>query len=706
MATNGTDIDFAERYADMLVPAESGGSWQDREQEISREIAAGPDETVAGFAWHFNDRYARNIASLLSTGDVAQAKRYYDDVMSAVEANRDHLLSISQVSDTGRIADELARRATGILMGDFNQAEVTMSDGSKVTIGQALADGSPYLENRSEELRRLHFSDEAAQLYLANDRNIKAIMDPFLRSAKGGQGVDQMPNRIQMQELAEAYAGDVDRINDIFGDGTERFLDYVRESHKTSGNAAATMRTLVDFADAYSRATGVEGAQLASDVVNGYNDLVSAVFAGDQKPGAKEPPAQVTDSQRRTFDAALLPAIRSAMDRTGGAFDMHDPRLRQSMLEIMDTVAYTSSLGGDLFASVRGAGRGLNQMMGDYVAEALTGQAHTPDNIVSAVRGLRGQLSTRITGGRDVAEVASSLSGQARDYLASIDKVNGAKTTCPEADGLAAEAHAFFARRMVSDLAGGASVGSAFDRLAVDQESMNELAGRLAKSFHGRGRDEVALRLARGITAGVASGRRVNVESMIGDLCFGSASEGLSPAARQTARAWYHGNVAARLAFSDQKTALLEKYRSEGYTDAQARRAVAAVSEQASRELDGGGNPMAVFARAMDVGGYLTEVPEMEEFRDKQGNVREQQAKDPVTGKPLFRVKRGIAPRSKVTVKYRGVDLAPGLFSGNRVEWDAVQQQLEEALKLQESRDEFRARRQISQQLSDTNDKF
>lgn len=700
MATDGTDIDYASRYAEQLVPSRGGGTWQDREQNISREIAAGPDETVAGFAWHFNDRYTRNIASLIASGDLAQAKRYYDDVVSAIEANRDHLLSISQVSDTGNVADELARRANGVLMGAFNQQEVTMSDGSKVTIGQALADGSPYMADRSEELKRLNFSDGAAQLYLANDRNIKAIMDPFLRSAQGGGGVDQMPNRIQMQELAEAYAGDAERINGVFGDGTSRFLDYVRESHRTSGNAAATMRTLVDFADVYSRSTGTTGAQLASDVVNGYNDLVTAMFAGDQKPGTQGQPVQVTDAQRRTFDAAFLPAVREAMARTGGSFDMHDPRLRQSMLEIMDAVAYTSSLGsgGDLFASMRGAGRGINQMFGAYVAEAMTGQVHTPDNIVTAVRTVKSQLGARLTGGRDYAMVASSLTGQSKDYLASIDKVNGTKSTCPEADGIAAEAHMFLAREMLTGLANGKLPGSAFDLLTADPSTVQGLAARIAPSFHGRGREEIAGLLARNIVSALASGLRVNVEEAIGELCFGSASQGLSPAALKTARAWYHGNVASKLQFSDQKTALLEKYRAEGYTDAQARRGVAMVSEQASREIDSGGDPMSTFARAVNVGTYLTEVPVV----DDGGKP----VVDPVTKQPMTRVVTRVGPRDKADV-VSGQDKAPaGSFVSDRVSWDALQMRLLEAQKRQEAAEDFERRRRIAQEVKGQTEQF
>lgn len=692
------DIDFVSRYASRLAPsAPGGGTWQEREQHISNEIAAGPDATAAGFAWNFDDIYTKNISSLIASGDMAHAKRYYDDVRGAIEANRDLLLSMSQVSDTGSIADELAKRSTDILMGKYNQAQVQLSDGSIVTVGQVLADGSPFMENRAEELTRLGFTSKAQDLYLSNDRNIKTIMDPFLRGARvGGRdtpGVDGMPNRIQMRDLAEAYANDSERINSIFEDGSARFLDHVRETHKTSGNAAATLRTLTDFADAYSQATGVTGTELASQVVNGYNDLVSTVFRGTtvDKNGKPVPPAPVTDEQRRTFDAAFLPAVKEAMARTGGAFDLHDPRLRSSMLEIMDTLAYASSVRNDVFNAARGAGAGLNKMFGDYVAEAMTGQTHQPNNIVTGIRHVREQLSRRLTGGRDFADMVSTLTGQATDYLSNVDKINGTKSTNLEADGVAAEAHSFLAQHMIGSLASGASPATAFDAVAGSADARSELATRLSRSFYGRGRDELATFVANGIIDGLAAGERVNVEELISELCFGKGQQALSADALKTARTWYHGNVASQLAFAEQKTALRLKYLSEGYNDAQARRAVAMISEQASREAANGGNPLTVFETADDVGVYFTRQPMV----DAKGKP----LKD-ANGNTMLRTVKLTGMRSKVPVYINEETmLPPGTFRNDPAGWDSIMSSLRESYARETELQTFRQKKVIAEEM-------
>lgn len=677
MATD--NIDYTDRYSGLLTPLPQG-SWREREQDISNEIAAGPESTAAGFAWHFKDLYTKNIASLVASGDLVQAKKYYDDVRTAVESNRDHLLAMSQVSDTGKVADELARRANDILMGGYNQESVQMSDGSTVTIGQVLADGSPYLLNKDEELRRLSFGDKARGLYLDNDRAIKSIMDPFLRTADGKGGPENIPNRLQMIELADTYAGDSERINGIFGDGTGRLLDYVRETHKTSGNAAATLRTLVDYAEAYSSATGSTGAQLASQVVNGYNDLLSMSFRSVDKEGREVLPSNLSDAQRRTFDAVFIPAVREVLSRTGGAFDMHDPRIRRSMLEVMDTVAYTSALGGDLFASARGAGAGLNKMFGDYVAEAVTGVTHQPDNIITGVRQVRNRLANLITGGRTVAEVAESLTGDAARYLADTNSLTGTKSTCPEADGIAAEAHSFIAREMISGLASGKSPASAFDTLASTPGIRGKLAQSLSGFFHGRGRDELANRLAGGVLVSLSMGDRVNIEELISEMCFGETSKTLSGPALSTARAWYHGNVASQLAFSEEKAALRDKYLAEGFSDKQARRAIASIAEQASREASVGGNPLEVYRRAIDVGSYFT--------------VGMSVGAD---GKEVPRIAKVVGPRSKAEIVHDLYHAPAGTFDSDRAYWDTVQQRLQQEYAAQEGLAEYIKRREAAE---------
>lgn len=684
------DGDITQRYADQKDPggASVPATWQEREQQIGREISAGPDSTVAGFAWNFEDRYVRNIESLVAAGNFAEAKRSYDQACSELDANREDLVTLSQIKDTGRLGDELAKRASGALLRSFNQNRVKLSDGTEASLGQVLADGSTFLTDKSNELKRMHFSDGSIADYLAGDNNIRAIMDPLVRGAAGG-GADGVGNFLQLRDLADAYSANKERIAGVFGDGAGSFLDYVRETHRTSGNAAATMNSLLDFAEVYSDGTGVTGRQLASDIVGGYNDLLSTLYKGDVRKDSRGVSAQpeISDNQRREFDAILIPALKASVERSGSAFDLHDPRLRQSMLEVADTLAYTTALGGDIFSEARLAGSPLNQMFGSYVAEGLLGQRHQTDNIVGAVRDLRNQLSYRLVGGRDSATVATTLSGQSKDYLSNIEKTTGTRSLCPEADNLAADAHKFLARTLLPGMTSGRLSADTFEQMMQDDSAslVEGLASEFVRSFHGTGREELATELAKRVLSGFASGDRVCMEDIIGDLAYGKGRGNLSPSAIRTAGTWYHANVARALQFADRKASLRREYLASGRTDAQALAAVAAVSEAASDEESRGGNPAAVWDSAAGVGEYL--VPE--DVLDRNGKVVGQ------------RITTAIGNRNRIPLKYRGNELPAGTFKNDRAAWDAFQVLLSEDHKRMLREEEYRNRLAIQQAAKD-----
>jgi len=675
--------DLAARYADKMAQEPTGPTWQEREADLRADIASDPSQTVASFAWNFNDQYSRYLESLVASGDYAGAKSYYDSVRQSIEANRDGLLSIAQVQGAGQISDELARRANGVLMGDFNQRQVKLSDGQTVTLGQVLSDNSPFMANQSTELKNLDFSDDAINLYLGGDRAIKSVMDPYLRNSRGQGGIDGMPNHLQTKDLIESYAADRERINGIFGDGTASFLNHIKESHKTSGCGAATMRTLVDFAEAYSQTTGTYGRQLAADVANGYNNLITAVFRGDDKRDSRGGRYinEISDNQRREFDAMLPPALRETMKRTGSGFDMNDPRLRQGLMEVGDILAYTSALGGDMFSDARGTGAAINQAFGNYIAESMLGQAHTGANIVTSVRDMRDQFSQRFVGGRNAARVAASLSGQSKDYLDNIDKTNGTKSTVPAADNLAHAAHTYLARQLLPKMAEGKYHGDVLAQMLDENPSklVQGLAAEFGRSFRGSAGKEFAVELALTALDEYSQNGFVCIEDLVGRLAYGKST--LSPAARAAGERWYRGNVPAELAFGDRKARLREHYLANGYTDAQAREAVASVSEQAMRLYDGGHSPDIVFDSAMNTGYFY--------------NVREE--KD-AKGKVTRTVYHDAGRMDKTPVGALG----PGMYNANRPAWDAQQKALEDEYKRQVALREYEEKKKIAQMTKDS----
>ena len=687
--------DLASRYAERRqLDAPTGSTWQEREADLRKDIAADPSQTVASFAWNFNDQYSRYLESLVASGDFTGAKAYYDSMRGSIEANRDALLSISQVQGAGRISDELAKRANSVLMGEFNQRQVRMSDGSTVTLGQVLGDNSPYLADKNQELRNLDFSSAATELYLNGDRTVKALMDPYLKNVNGKGGIEAVPNHLQHKELIESYVADRDRINEIFGDGATSFVNYVSESHKNSGCGAATMRTLVDFADAYAQATGIYGRQLAAEVTSGYNNLLSTVFRGDDKRDGQghRYAAEISDNQRREFDAMLIPAIKETMRRTGKAFSFTDPRLRQGMLEVGDVLAYTSALGGDMFSDARTTGAALNEAFGRYIAESMLGQAHTGANIVTSVKDMREQFSARLVGGRTAARVATQLSGQSSDYLASVDKTNGTRSTCPAADNLAASAHKFLARQLLPKMSEGQYHQDAL-AYALDTDPgtiINGLAKEFGNSFRGAAGKEFASRLAQETVREYADNGFVCMEDVVKRLAY-TKDDSLSDEARAAGERWFRGNVPGELLFTEEKRRIKDHYLAQGYTDAQARDAVAAISEQMIRAYDAGIDPRMVAESAINTGIYY----DCRVGKDARGkSVTE-----------VF-LSRGRMDKAQVFTgfddKGQPVHLPSNIYNTDRATWDTNQRSLADLYKRQQELKEYEERRKIAQMTKDS----
>ena len=498
MANDIFNGDVTSRYSEQMEPGRY--SWRQAESDLTRDVFEKPGESVAGLAWNFEQTHVDKVANLLANGDFAAAKEDYDKLRESIRLNWDGLSTMAQMQGDGYgpMSNQIGAKARAILGGAFNQREVVLSDGSKTTIGQALADGSPFLAGKSEELSSFGFGSNATDLYLKNDKVIKSVMDPLLRSSHSGVPV---ANRLQLIELAEDYANNKERVDDAFGDGAQRFMDYIRDTHQTSGCAAHTFRTLLDFAEDYSGKTGITGKQLASDVVGGYNDLVASTFQGDPQVGRDgvRRPAEITDDQRRMFDATLLPALKMTLegldDRT--PVDLRDPRLKRSLLDVMDVVAYSKAQGSDILSDCRNAGYDVNAALGGFVRNALLDMEQPSDNIVEGVRRLRSDMLGRITGGRSPQRIDAQLSGRAEDYMKGVDRRTGARSLCPEADGMADTIHGYLLRELTPAMAKGQLYPDA--AMADPAKLVDGLARKLSRSFYGPGRELAAQNLSRGI---------------------------------------------------------------------------------------------------------------------------------------------------------------------------------------------------------------
>lgn len=686
--------DVTSRYNEQMEPGRY--SWRQAESDLTRDVFERPGETVAGLAWNFQQTHVDKVAALLANGDFAAAKENYDKLREDIRLNWDGLSTMAQMTADGygEMSARLGERSRSILSGDYNQQRVKLSDGSEVTIGQALADNSPFLAGKSEELSGFGFGENATSLYLKNDKVIKSVMDPLLRAAHSGQPV---ANRLQLIELAEDYANNAERVSDTFADGAQRFMDYLQDTHKTSGCAAQTFRTLLDFAEDYSSKTGITGKQLASNVVSGYNDLVASTFQGDAQVGRDgvRRPAEITDDQRRMFDATLLPALKMTMEGLDAQtpVDLHDPRLKRSLLEVMDVVAYAKAQGSDILSDCRNSGYDVNAALGGYVRNALLDMEQPSDNIVEGVRRLRSDMANRITGGRSPQRIDAQLSGRAEDYMKGVDRRTNLRSLCPEADGMADTIHGYLLRELTPEMAKGRLYADA--AMANPGKLVDGLAQKLSRSFYGPGRLGAAQAVAQAVlygarapngdvlSQGFLNGGNVNVEELVATLAFSPGADANDPTIA-TLRSWYSGNVAMDLQFGERRSRLRDSLLSDGIPDAQARMIVSTASSLAAQNLARGVDPSAVFDNAESQGVYLTLFDDQDEH-----------------GKPVKRVGYMQGNRNRVAIPLddEGKNVIPeGAFLQNRALWTQAQQRLEARLKRQWALDDYKAKLEAKNQ--------
>lgn len=593
--------------------------WAARERQINEDISAGPEQTVAGFAWEFDNRYVQNIKSQLAYGDFAAAKASYDNLVQDIDLNRADLLSFSQIRGAGVMSDRLAQQSERILSGAFNQEKVTLADGTETTVGAVLSDLDRFNATKSEDLRRKNFSDGVINRFLSGDSAMQRLIRPVMEIRPGTTPGDQL----QIQELANAYNEDYDRVTGLFGDGTSMFLSQVLDMHKTSGNAAATMRSLVDLAENYGTRNGVSGTRLATEITTGYNDLLMAVMKSDDQVDGRgqKQPVQITDNQRRMFDAMLIPAVNETLRALGesSSFDFYNPAFRRALAETADVLAYSSAARVDLFSECRRAGVNINKVFGEHGMRAVTGVRHPSTDFIQVAQDLRREMTTRITGGRDAATIASRLTGSSADYIGSVSRTTGTQSMCPEADNLAAETHQYLFRELMPMVATGMSIDEAASTKSVGGDLSVGLRDVIARSFHGNGKMEAARAIADVVLESFLSGREMNFEDAISRTAFDEAFAKAHPDAAKTLRNWYHGNIVNALQFGREREMVFNSYLADGLNEKQARRATAIVSENMSAALDRGDNPSRIAAGAIATGPYLKTAVSLR--KDANGNV-------------------------------------------------------------------------------------
>lgn len=687
MATSDIfDGDITSRYGEQKQPGNY--SWRQAEQDYARDIFENPQDTMAGYAWNFQQTHVDQVAALLASGDYAAAKEGYDSLRESIKLNWEGLASLSQVdsADYGDITRQLGARAKSMIMGEYNQQKVVLSDGTETTIGQALADNSPFLSNQSDTMTRYGFGESATQAYLNGDAGIKAIMDPMLRSARAGKPV---PNRMQLIELADDYANNIEKVQGVFGDGTKRFMDYLMDTHLNSGGGAYAFRTLVDLAEDYSRKTGMTGKRLANEIVTGYNDLLSTCFQSNVVKDSRgvSRPAPISDDQRRLFDATIIPAVTQVLQGLDEKtpFNLKDPRVKQAMLEVADTMAYARAAGVDIFANARNAGYDINNALGGYVRNAYFGMAQPSDNLVEGFGRMRDDLLQRITGGRSPQTIATSLSGNPADYLKTVESRTKVRSLCPEADGMADTIHSFLLRELTPDMARGKYYADAAMEKKADLVA--GLTKKLARSFFGPGRTQAAQALASAallgavaadgsvITKGFLNGGNVNIEDLVVSLAFAPGADGNSPTVRSL-RTWYSGNVAREMQFGDRKTRLRSSLAADGVPDIQARQIASSTASLAAENLEKGVDPNYVFDNAESQGMYLTIT--------KDAN-----------GQPYIGYQTGNRNNAQVQFDYNGSVLPAGTFLNNRTVWEQAQNALKQLLKRQQALMEYQTKQQI-----------
>jgi len=556
MDTINTDI--MSRYSELKPGLPPVQSVADREQKLSEQISQG--DTLAGYLVGLKGQEL-NVRSLISMGKTAEAKEAYDDMVSTIDANRAGITAVASMRGGGTNAKVLVDAANRALLSGFNDEEVKTVDGDSYKVGEYFSNDRLW-KNPGSSFRNRGFSRRSVDAMLnSEDEGLRRSLGFFMKdvnyTANRKAGVDFDSMHIQNNEAADAVYDNWNDIRATFGDGAERFVQYVHETHVDSGASAPMLKAFCSFAKQRSAHSNLKGDSLVSDVMGGYRELVDFVNQGDPAAGTTE--RQVSTNKRLMADATILKMV-TEMEKAGGAgykVDFRDDRVKTAFRECMAVMADATACGIDptqgpssVFAGFAG-----------HVLDRASGRMSTGGFVNSWMRfdqGLRNQLS----GGRDFRSIAAELTSDPADYLR-LQRAAGGESSCPAADGIMADVRQSLKRTVGQYTRNGIDAATAWAKVSSDPtlaaERVDDLVKVISQSLSGRGRTVAARRLAADIIGTVENGGKLNLETRIRDLVADNRFRQTSPLAHESLSNWFYGNTEATLRYS-YKFAQLERH--------------------------------------------------------------------------------------------------------------------------------------------------
>lgn len=609
------DNDLAARYA-ATRPAPTpppARTIADREKDLAAEITTAG--TLADYLVNGTRQRDLRIQSLVRAGRTAEAREEWLDRNDAVDVNYGGMTAVSSMKGSGANANRLRELAEREVLRKFNDDEVTTVDGRTFKMGEYFADDGPWKDPGSA-FRDRGYSKRAVNAFLTGkysvplpdgsgstemeDEELKRSMGYFMKDATAvaakRMGLDVDPMHIQNNEAADAVCDSWKAIRDTFGDGASRFVQYVHETHRDSGAAAPFLKALLKLGAAHSASTGLTGEALVDHLMGSYRGILALSSRGDAGPDGS--PARPVSANRRLMTDVMLIKTLARLEQAGGtgyANMLDDDRVQAGIRDCMSIVAECTANGMDLVSEADGRkGPGHVGNLFDAFADFLSNRARGMpddgsfvDNYRRFSEGLRGQ----VTGGTDFVPMPKGPSGDVTDHQKLL-RMAGGRSSCPEADNMAAGVHRMLRRIVVPYMTEGKTAQQAWAEIDQDLEASDRrkdmLVGELAKSFSGKGAKAAATQLAETIIDAVRNNTQVNIQDAIMAAASNRAIAETDPYMYTSFRNWVYGMTEASTRYARQLKDLDLHWASESGGSMSDKDRAAALSRVKSRiaELD------------------------------------------------------------------------------------------------------------------------
>lgn len=508
MAYRGADDtgfknDFTERFARMvqqpsasqLPPLMESVLRADRRDEptrderiesnLSKAIQAGGEGSIVGYVDSVADKI-RTMSNLLRSGqeNFQKVQTMYDDLVAVSSDNQQALTELSRLGAMrGPLAQKLGKSAEALRSGAFNDAPVTLADGTQTTLGMMFGGGG-YMANRNKQFSRLDYSPRATQAYLGEDPDKSSIVGEFFRpSTEGRKPGDDSPHEyhLQLSEAANYLTDNYDDLVSTFGvNGTRRLASAVKNGYLKSGGMTDLMEAVRGYAKKFApNGLGDSGEDFVNNLFTSADKLASAAF---WNPSTGKPDA-MNDSDRRFLTISMISAMK-AIPADLGPLDFRDRRVQSAVTRMADVFNRTRSEGGDLFSQARAAGRDLTSEMADYMRAFITNSDLTPDNAIASEEAARRMYTMRIIGSPDAVPVADVKTGSRAQYASDAANYLGSRSSSRSVD--------WTMKNVIGDilsmtrplrLSGKMDEADAFTAILSDPDKGAELEARVRKRF-------------------------------------------------------------------------------------------------------------------------------------------------------------------------------------------------------------------------------